>query len=88
MDFLYPNSPHFLKDYDEFFDDAKFLFKVKKITTISAQNFLTLLLIINGEREYQMEMPNDFKNSNWEKAGAYDRKGLFHIRIGEHKCIY
>ena len=48
---------------------------------------MNLLLILNGEYDSRIEVPNDFKNKKWERAGEYNSYGIFCIRRGEHEPL-
>lgn len=66
------------------FDDVYQVFKCSKQQNILAENLLTLLLAIAGEREQGREVVNKENNKQWDKSGVYDQTtGLFYLREGE-----
>jgi len=60
------------------------LWKVNRDQKILAENLQNTLLVISGQRDESIEIPNDPKNQKWMNAGVYDEEtGVFLFRQGE-----
>lgn len=82
-------KPKVIAVQEQKMEDLYRLFKCRKDQPIMAENLQNVLLIIAGERNTAIEIPDDdTKHATWYESGAYDDDmGLFYVRSGSHMKI-